>query len=371
LGLPQMGMNKGSNVAVAMSGGVDSSVAAALLQESGQRIVGVTMRLWREPSAIDVAGELGGPDDIAAAGAVCAHLSIPHHIIDAREIMARQVIDYFVDEYTRGRTPNPCVRCNQQIKFGWLLDQVRAMGLERLATGHYARILRRGGEWQLLRGLDRHKDQSYFLSRLGQQELSRALFPLGAWTKEQVREWARQRRLPVAQRSESQDICFLAAKNYREFLRQRVPQALTPGPIYDRQERLLGEHQGLAAYTVGQREGLGISAPQPLYVIALDPARNALIVGFRKELGRDALLAGEMSYIAGEPPEPGAELTCKIRYQARPAPARIWPLEGDRARIVFAQPLRDITPGQTAALYRGEVVVGGGTIEQSYCTTEA
>ncbi len=366
-----MGMNKGSDVAVAMSGGVDSSVAAALLQESGHRVVGVTMRLWREPSAIDVAGELGGPDDIEAARAVCAHLSIPHRILDARETMARQVVDYFIDEYTRGRTPNPCVRCNQQVKFGWLLDQVRAMGLERLATGHYARVLQRDGEWQLLRGVDRRKDQSYFLSRLGQQELSRALFPLGAWTKEQVREWARQRRLPVAQRGESQDICFLAARDYREFLRQRVPQALTPGPIYDRKGRLLGEHQGLAAYTVGQRGGLGISAPQPLYVIALDPARNALIVGFREELGRDALLASEMSYIAGEPPEPGAELTCKIRYQARPAQARIWPLDGDRARIVFAQPLRDITPGQTAALYQGEVVVGGGTIERSYCSTKA
>ncbi len=366
-----MAVNKGSAVAVAMSGGVDSSVAAALLQESGHRVVGVTMRLWREPSVVDIAGELGGPDDIEAAATVCAHLRIPHRILDAREIMARQVVDYFIDEYARGRTPNPCVRCNQQIKFGWLLNQVRAMGLERLATGHYARILQRDGEWQLLRGVDRRKDQSYFLVRLGQRELSRALFPLGTWTKEQVREWARQHRLPAAQRSESQDICFLAAKDYREFLRQRAPQSLTPGPIYDRQGRLLGEHQGLAAYTVGQREGLGISAPRPLYVIELDPVRNALIVGFREELGRDALIAGAMSYIGGEPPEPGAELTCKIRYQARPAQARIWPLDGDRARIVFAEPLRDITPGQTAALYRDEVVVGGGIIERSYCSTEA
>jgi tRNA-uridine 2-sulfurtransferase len=366
-----MSMNEGSAVAVAMSGGVDSSVAAALLQERGHRVVGVTMRLWREPSGVGMTGELGGPDDIAAAGAVCAHLHIPHRILDARETMARQVVDYFIDEYTRGRTPNPCVRCNQQIKFGWLLSQVRDMGLERLATGHYARILHQDGVWQLLRGVDRRKDQSYFLSRLGQQELSRALFPLGTWTKEQVRDWARQRGLPVAQRDESQDICFLAAKDYREFLRQRAPQALTPGPIYDRQGRLLGEHQGLAAYTVGQREGLGISAPQPLYVIQLDPARNALIVGFREELGSDALLASQMSYIAGEPPEPGAELTCKIRYQAQPAQARIWPLDDARARIVFAQPLRDITPGQTAALYRGEVVVGGGTIERGYDSSEA
>jgi tRNA-uridine 2-sulfurtransferase len=365
-------MNKSLPVAVAMSGGVDSSVATALLHESGQRVIGVTMHLWREPSpADDVQGGAGMLNDVAAARAVCDHLSIPHHVIDAREILERQVVDYFIDEYAQGRTPNPCVRCNQWVKFGWLLEQVRAMGLEQLATGHYARILYQDGAWQLIRGVDRRKDQSYFLVRLGQKELSRAVFPLGTWTKEQVRDWAGQHRLPVAQRSESQDICFLVAKDYREFLRRRVPQAFTPGPIYDLEGQLLGEHQGLPAYTVGQREGLGISAPQPLYVLELDPVRNALIVGVREELGRNVLLAADMSYIAGKPPEQGAELTCKIRYQARPAQARIWPLDGDRARIVFEQPLRDITPGQIAALYRGEMVVGGGTIERAYRSADA
>lgn len=345
-----------------MSGGVDSSTVAALLHEHGHQVTGFTLHFWRAPSS---SPPVEGLDAISAAQAVCAHLGIPHHVVEAQDIFYRQVVAYFVAEYARGRTPNPCVRCNRLIKFGWLLDQIRALGCDRLATGHYARIVQEQG-WQLLRGVDKHKDQSYFLYTLGQRELSKVLFPLGTWTKEQTRRWAAEHGLPVAERAESQDVCFLPDGDYRRFLRAQAPEAVRPGPIYDLKGRLLGEHQGLPFYTVGQREGLGISAPRPLYVLALDAERNALIVGYREALGGDALLADEMSYVAGHPPEPGTVVEAKIRYQARPTPARIWPGEDATARVLFERPLRDITPGQAVVLYQGDKVLGGGIIQRGY-----
>lgn len=346
-------------VFAAMSGGIDSSVAAALLVERGYCVQGVTMRLWRE--------EADGQemyDAVASARAVCEALGIGHRVVDLREPFLHRVVEYFVRTYGEGRTPNPCVRCNRFIKFGTLLERVREWGADLMATGHYARRCKEAGEYRLLRGVDEVKDQSYFLYMLGQQELGHILFPLGTWTKERVYGFARERHLPVAERPESQDICFIRDGDYRRFLAERAPQAVEPGPIYDREGNRLGQHRGLPFYTVGQRGGLGISAPRPLYVLDWDVERNALVVGFAEELGQRACLVEEMSYISGSPLAPGRDVQAQIRYRARPAPARIWCRPQGCARIVFRDPLRDITPGQAVVLYEEECVLGGGIISR-------
>ncbi|MEA3407853.1 MAG: tRNA 2-thiouridine(34) synthase MnmA [Chloroflexota bacterium] len=346
-------------VFVAMSGGVDSSVAAALLVERGYRVQGVTMRLWREES-----GSQETYDGVASARAVCEQLGIEHRVLDLSEPFLHRVVEHFVGAYAEGRTPNPCVRCNRFIKFGKLLDQVRAWGANMMATGHYARRREQEGRYQLLRGLDEEKDQSYFLYMLGQYELRHILFPLGTWTKGRVYAFARTHRLPVARRPESQDICFIRDGDYRRFLAERIPRAVEPGPIYNREGDYLGQHKGLPFYTIGQREGLGISAPRPLYVLEWDVERNALIVGFAEELGQRACIAEEMSYVSGLALAPGCDAQAQIRYRARPAPARVWSCAQGRARIVFRAPLRDITPGQAVVLYDGERVLGGGIISR-------
>jgi tRNA-specific 2-thiouridylase len=356
-----------SAVAVAMSGGVDSSVAAALLTRAGHRVLGITMRLWREASSPSPCTDRGATMDadseksVRDSAAVCRHLGISHHVIDLGEAFVDEIIDPFVREYADGRTPNPCVRCNHSIKFGRLLDHVRGLGCDYLATGHYARIRRVAGRHHLLRGADPAKDQSYFLYTLQQEQLRSIIFPIGNWTKERVREAAVEWGLPTAERSESQDVCFLRDDDYRRFIMERLPEAVCPGPIYNTQGELLGRHKGLPFYTVGQRGGLGIAAPRPLYVIRLDAPRNALIVGYAEELGARALEAADMSYV-GETLPAGAEVDARIRYRAAPAPARVWPLDDGRARIVFRRSLRDITPGQSVVLYRDDEVLGGGII---------
>jgi len=348
-------------VAVAMSGGIDSSVAAALLLRRGYHVQGLTMRLWRESGSDQ---EIS--DDIADARAVCEQLEIEHEVVALREAFLRQVVDYFVQSYAEGRTPNPCIRCNQLLKFGSLLDHARDRGFDLMATGHYARVRRVGSSYQLLRGLDPTKDQSYFLYTLGQAELRHTLFPLGEWTKKQVRALAREMNLPITERSESQDICFLRDGDYHRFLAERAPQAIETGPIYDTGGRHLGEHKGLPFYTIGQREGLGISAPRPLYVMEWDMDRNALIVGFSEELGRRACIAEEMSYVSGSPLSEGYDVGAKIRYRASLAPAQVWPLPGGRARVVFQSALCDITPGQSVVFYRDECLLGGGLISHVF-----
>jgi tRNA-specific 2-thiouridylase len=343
-------------VLVAMSGGLDSSVAAVLLLEQGYQVEGITLRLWREGG--------DGEEPIRSAATVCRQLGITHRVLDLGELFRAEVVQYFVREYARGRTPNPCLICNRQIKFGVLIDMARERGA-LLATGHYARVIAHPAGYGLARGLDERKDQSYFLYMLGQRELSRTLFPLGALAKDQVREMARQRGLAVAERPESQDVCFLADGDYRRFVDEWAPEAVRPGPIHDRAGQLLGEHRGLPSYTIGQREGLGIAAPRPLYVLALDVAHNALIVGPADALGHNALVADEMCYGAGQAPTEPIAVTAKIRYRARPTPATLAPLAHDQARLVFDRPLRDIAPGQAVVAYRGDEVLGGGIIAQS------
>lgn len=353
-------------VVVAMSGGVDSSVAAALLVEQGYQVLGVMLRLWSE----EVTGDLCESENRCCtaraqrlAGGVAQALGIPFEIVDLADAFKRQVVDYFVAEYTAGRTPNPCVACNQHVRFGLFLDSLLDLGGHYLATGHYARVRQaQNGLWQLWRGVDPRKDQSYVLHTLGQEQLACLIFPLGEYTKIEVRRMARQRGLPAAEREESQDLCFVADGDYRRFLAEQAPDLVRPGPIRDSAGRVLGRHRGLTQYTIGQRKGLGIAAAEPLYVLALDPAGNALIVGPERELGRDVCLARRVSWVAGEPPADRFEATAKIRYKAQDVPVRVEVLGPSEIRAEFAEPLRDVTPGQFLVLYQDQVVLGGGAI---------
>jgi tRNA-specific 2-thiouridylase len=352
-----------SRVVVALSGGVDSAVAAALLVERGYEVVGVMLRLWVEPgSGEEQSNRCCTPEAVDRARRVAAQLDIPFYLVNAEAEFKACVVDYLVAEYGAGRTPNPCVRCNRAVRFGFLLDRALALEAEFLATGHYARVQQARGLYQLLRGLDPHKDQSYFLHALSQEQLARVLFPLGELTKKEVRAIARDRSLPVAEQPESQDLCFLADGDYRRFLQRRAPQLFQPGPICDTSGRVLGQHEGLPAYTIGQRKGLQISAVEPLYVLAIDPAENALVVGSAAELGRDECVVAGMHYIDGKLPTDPFNATAQIRYRARPVAVVVRPLPDRKVRVLFATSQRDITPGQFLVLYEGEVLLGGGTI---------
>ncbi len=365
--MTRMEENPHPSVVVAMSGGVDSSVAAALLVKQGYQVTGMMLRLWSEDCGDGGSNRCCTPGQMADARRIANQLDIPFYVIDTQEVFRRTIVQFFIDRYAAGDTPNPCLECNRSIRFEWLLNHALALGADYLATGHYARVEHGAdGVSRLLRARDAHKDQSYVLSVLTQEKLQHALFPIGDYTKAEVRALAATFGLPVASKHDSQDLCFLADGDYRRFLREHAPQAIRPGPILTRNGEQLGEHTGLPHYTIGQRKGLGISHPEPLYVLATDPARNALIVGTAEELGVSALEAGRVNWIAGEPParEPfRAEV--KIRYSARPAPATVTPLPDDRLRAVFDAPLRDITPGQGAVVYEGDVVLGGGIITRA------
>ena len=350
-------------VVTAMSGGVDSSVAAALLKEQGYEVVGLMLKLWSD-------GESGRtnrcctPADVDAARSVADQLEIPFYLINIADSFKATVVDYFVDEYVAGRTPNPCLMCNRHIRYELLLNKALSLGAEYLATGHYARVRQtEGGQYHLLRGVDAQKDQSYVLSVLGQKELAHALWPLGELTKPQVRALAARFNLPVAEKVESQDLCFLANGDYRDFLTRHAPTgAIRPGEIRDTSGRVLGEHHGLPFYTIGQRKGIGLAAREPFYVIALDAADNAVIVGARHELGRRECLARNMHYVGGVLPVGLFRATAKIRYKAREAAVTVQP-QGELAHIEFDEAQRDITPGQGLVLFDGEVVIGQGIIQ--------
>lgn len=358
-------------VVVAMSGGVDSSVAAALMVQAGYEVIGIMMRLWAE----DGEGAHGynrccTPDQMTDAGRVARKLGIPFYVLDTQAVFKRQIVQFFVEQYGRGVTPNPCLECNRHIRFEWLLNHALSLDADYLATGHYARIRQApDGTYQLLKGLDEHKDQSYVLSVLGQAQLSRVLFPIGELHKARVREIAAELGLDVASKRESQDLCFLADGDYRRFLREHSPAMLgaqisREGEIRTRDGRVLGKHTGLPNYTIGQRKGLGIASAEPLYVIALDTANNALIVGSKAELGSTQLTAARVNWISGAPPETPIRAEVKIRYKAQPICALVTPLPNQRAQVTFDVPVRDITPGQGAVFYQGELCLGGGIIEK-------
>jgi tRNA-specific 2-thiouridylase len=352
-------------VVVALSGGVDSSVAAALLVQQGYAVSGMMLRLWTANADEYADNRCCSEAAVTDARRVCAILNIPFRLVNVEAEFRSRVVDYFCDAYAGGQTPNPCLACNLHIKFGTLLRLALEAGADCLATGHYARVLSQDGKYLLLKGLDGSKDQSYVLYMLGQQELRRVLFPLGELTKHQVRALAACYSLPTATRSESQDACFVGSGDYRAFLVRARPQTMRAGPIMDQQGRVLGQHRGVAFYTVGQRQGIGIAAAHPLYVLAVDAARNAVIVGPNSALFQRELLAEHVRFVAGSPLESAGYITAKIRYKAPEAQATLTPLPDERARVVFAEPQLAITPGQGVVFYAGEAVLGGGIIAAS------
>lgn len=354
------------NVAVAMSGGVDSSVAAALLLEQGCRVIGLTMRLWFDPEAEEdpAARSCCSLEAVDDARGVAGRLGIPYYVINLKEQFKSEVVDYFTAEYIRGRTPNPCVICNRRIKFGLLLQKAMDIGCEYLATGHYVRSQRdpRTGRTLLKKGLDKDKDQSYMLYNLTQEQLKRTLFPLGGLKKDEVRAKARHLNLPVAEKQESQDVCFIPGGDYRSFLREQAGE-FPPGPIVDTSGRRLGEHGGLPYYTIGQRRHLGISAAEPLYVVEIRTVDNTLVVGRREEAYVKSLLVSDLNLISVEKLEDMMKVEARIRYRAGESPAVLHPPDQrGTAYLEFAVSQSAVTPGQAAVFYNGENVIGGGTI---------
>ena len=361
---------KAQRIAVAMSGGVDSSVAADVLVGQGYEVVGLTMAIWPHEGAKPLAGPNGscGADAIEAARQVAEALGIPHHVFDLREPFQRSVIDPFCDEYSRGRTPNPCVRCNLFLKFGELLRRAEQVGAGRLATGHYARASydEKRERWVLRRGVDTAKDQSYSLYALRQEQLARAVFPLGEMQKSETRRRAAQLGLSTAERPESQEICFIAGDGYREYLRRRRPDLARPGPIVDREGRQLGRHLGIAFYTIGQRRGLRVASGKPLYVLGIDAQANRLIVGGEEEVKFSGLLMRDVNFVSlPSLPRNGKKLRVKLRSAAPLTACTAWP-EGGRVRLEFVRPQPAVSPGQAAVCYAGDAVALGGTIQSAF-----
>jgi len=373
-----------------MSGGVDSSVAAALLHEQGYEVIGVTMRLWTEERPEQFSGhqQCCSVEDIDDARRVAGQLGIRHYVMNFEEEFREHVVDRFVAEYAAGRTPNPCVRCNEHIKYRALLDRLPAFEADFVATGHYARVVHesrlavhdsdvdhspdvirnpaelRHGTHRLLRGVDASKDQSYVLYMLGQEQLSRLLLPIGGLTKDEVRAHARRLGLDVAAKPDSVEICFVPGNDYRAFVEQRVP--LTPGEMRDTEGAAVGEHRGIAAYTVGQRKGLGLAVGEPRYVTGIDAERNIVTIGPEEDLFADTAEVLEVAWVVGEAPGAGSAIEAKARYRAEPASARLVECHGARAVVRFEKRQRALTPGQAIAFYSGEEVLGGGTIERAW-----
>jgi len=361
-------MSAKGTVVAAMSGGVDSAVTAALLKQQGYDVIGITLQIWQEHAE---QGQHGGCCSLGAvedARRAANRIGIPHYVLNFRDYFAQKVIDKFVGEYARGRTPNPCVECNRSVKFDELLRQARHLGADYLATGHYARIRynETTGRHELWRARDLAKDQSYALYTLTQEQLSQTLMPLGDLeSKAETRRIAQELGLALANKPDSQEICFVPKKGYTRFLAEKAPNAMQPGKIVDTAGRVRGTHEGIALYTVGQRKRLPASDTGPLYVLALEPATNTVLVGDNADLFADTFVAGSLNWIAIERLETPLAVSARIRYNGSAAPARL--LDGpepETATCRFETPQRAITPGQAAVFYDGDVVLGGGTIEK-------
>ena len=361
-----MNSQKRIRVVVGLSGGVDSSTAAALLVEQGHEVIGVTLKLWPHDclSPEEDLFKCCGAKAAADARAVCERLGIPFHVLDESAEFRRQVVHYFAAEYKAGRTPNPCILCNERLKFGALLDRARQFGAEFVATGHYARLEKSadGSRTLLKRGRDPRKDQSYVLFSLRQDQLACAMFPLGEKTKSDTRAAARHRNLKTADKEESMEICFVPDNDYGKFLRQAKLVETHRGEIVSLHGEVLGHHDGIEFYTIGQRRGLGVSSSNPLYVVDLDVAGNRVIVGGGSALERDEFTVDRCNWILFDRPPAPIEVTVKIRYNHPGAPATVSPLENGRAKVKLHAPQRAITPGQAAVFYQDDWVVGGGWI---------
>jgi tRNA-specific 2-thiouridylase len=338
-------------VAVALSGGVDSSAAALLLKEAVYEVMGIHMRLWGSPHSEYQAHR---------AETICRILDIPYHQVDLQKEFELCVVDYFCQEYRQGRTPNPCVACNQHIKFGLLLDRALSLGADYLATGHYARVEHSSDGYRLLKAANTGRDQSYFLCTLTQEKLGHVLFPLGEYSKDEVKQMAKQAGLPTAARS-SQDICFISQKNYGAFLSQRF--SAQPGDVVDTRGNKLGQHQGIVFYTIGQRHGLGLASSQPLYVIRMEPESNRIVLGQEKELYSQKLAARKLNWVSGKTPHEPITAKAKIRYKSKEAEARLF-FSNDSVDVYFTQPQKAVTPGQAIVFYNVDEVLGGGIIYQ-------
>jgi len=344
--------NTAKKIVVAMSGGVDSSVAAALLKEEGHDVIGVTMQIWPGKKE-DSCCSLSAVED---ARRVANKLGIPYYVLNFKQIFKKTVIDDFISEYDRGRTPNPCVRCNQHVKFDALLNKMKALGADYIATGHYARIEKADGRYILKKGVDPKKDQSYFLYALSQKALSKTIFPLGGLTKQEVRKIAKKFKLNVADKEESQEICFVEG-NFGELFRPKE------GDIIDLAGKVIGRHKGYQLYTIGQRKGLGLSRKDPAYVLKIDPKTNTITVGDRGDVYGDDLTAGDLNWISVDRIDAPTKVMAKIRYNSPGSEAEILPLSKEKVRVMFKKPQFAITPGQSVVFYNGDTVVGGGIIE--------
>src|SRR5262245_4532760 len=350
-----------------MSGGVDSSVAAALLAEQGHDVIGVSMQLYDQTDGQTSFGSCCSIDDLHDARRVAAAIDIPHYILNFERQFDDQVVSNFVQEYASGRTPLPCARCNSDLKFATLVERAAGFGADAVATGHYARVERDegSGRYLLKRGADPAKDQAYFLFSLTQAQLARAVFPVGDRPKYAVREYARERCLPVADKPDSQELCFIPDDDYAAFVTKRAPQAAQAGAIVDAAGQVLGRHDGIHRFTVGQRKRLGVSSlatGAPFYVLQLRPHDRQVVVGPRSSLERATLTASRVNWIVEAPVSP-QQVTAQIRHRHQPAPATVRALASDRAEVVFDSPQIAITPGQAVVLYDGDVVLGGGWID--------
>ncbi len=348
-------------VVVAMSGGVESAVTAGLLVQQGYDVVGLTMRLWaqEDPNAPRLHRRCCPAEDMDDARAAADLLGFPHYVLNMEEAFSTHVVDYFVSEYGRGRTPNPCLPCNEHVKFRALMAHAEALDAAYLATGHYARIEGENGAYRLLSAADGEKDQSYVLYMLGQRELGRLLFPLGGLRKERVRELAVDMGLPLAEKPDSVDICFLPTEDYRDFIAERVPQS--PGQVIDGTGNVVGRHAGVAGFTIGQRRGLGVAVGEKRFVTAIDPQLNVITIGDEDDLLADTLVVEDVRWVAGTPPAEPFAADVRIRYRSATGRAHVQVTE-DGARVRFERPQRAIAAGQAAVFYRGDDVLGGGII---------
>ena len=355
-------MNKKKRALAAMSGGVDSSVAAALLKKKGYDVIGITMQIW--PSRSEHFGGCCSVSAIEDAKKVAKVLKIPHYVLNFRDEFKKTVIDDFISEYSLGRTPNPCIVCNQKIKFDLLMKKADELGADYVATGHYASIVKNGKTFELKKGSDKKKDQSYFLYSMSPQVLPRVLFPVGETTKTNTREIAKNLGLSVADKKDSQEICFIEDDNYGRFISDNIPGAICPGPIYNTNGIRVGMHKGIIFYTIGQRKGLGVQFGKPCYVLHIDPVSNSIVVGEEKYLLGKELIADNVKWLSVPAPKSVLSVKAKIRYNSEETEAKVTPMPNDECRVIFKSTVKAITPGQSVVFYKNNTVLGGAIIKE-------